>query len=373
MIVFVSRAALALALVPLAGRLARADEPAAAPIAVETSPAPQALGDLASTSSWQPPAPASVRAQLAIWAAKQSDPEKAQTELEANWPTGATEAGQGALAGEAALDRLVKTLSAIDPKVREVVEFTQKPRSGLVPPKFEVLQDEKVDPLVRNNLRLWYARWLARERLYDESQQQLSDLNPADVVDPASLLFYRAVAQHWFLDRPAGLDTLATLLQGEAYLPRRYETVAKLMKSDLEALKDDSLDHISRRMDDVKRRLDFGRTGKTVRSVEDGVIASLDKLIEEMEKQQQQQEEASSSSSKKAAAPVRPAEESRPMAGKGPGEVTSKRIGDQSGWGDLPPKQREEAIQQIGEEFPSHYREVIEQYFRKLASEEEEK
>jgi hypothetical protein len=36
----------------------------------------------------------------------------------------------------------------------------------------------------------------------------------------------------------------------------------------------------------------------------------------------------------------------------------------------LPAKEREEAMQQIGKDFPSHYREVIEQYFRKLASEE---
>jgi hypothetical protein len=30
-------------------------------------------------------------------------------------------------------------------------------------------------------------------------------------------------------------------------------------------------------------------------------------------------------------------------------------------------------LQQIGREFPSHYRDVIEQYFRRLASEGEEK
>ena len=53
--------------------------------------------------------------------------------------------------------------------------------------------------------------------------------------------------------------------------------------------------------------------------------------------------------------------------------MKSKNIGNHSGWGDLPPKEKEEAIQQISKEFPSHYRDIIEQYFRKLASEEEEK
>ena len=61
------------------------------------------------------------------------------------------------------------------------------------------------------------------------------------------------------------------------------------------------------------------------------------------------------------------------MGGKAPGNVTQKNIGNKSGWGDLPPKQREEALQQIGKDFPAHYRDVIEQYFRKLATENSEK
>ena len=58
------------------------------------------------------------------------------------------------------------------------------------------------------------------------------------------------------------------------------------------------------------------------------------------------------------------------MGGKGPGNIVQRDIGHQSGWGDLPPHQRQEALQQIGKDFPAHYRDVIEQYFRKLATEE---
>ena len=53
--------------------------------------------------------------------------------------------------------------------------------------------------------------------------------------------------------------------------------------------------------------------------------------------------------------------------------MTKKNVGNQSGWGDLPPKRREEAMQQIGKDFPSHYRDMVEQYFRKLATESDEK
>ncbi|MDX1944399.1 MAG: hypothetical protein SFU86_03255, partial [Pirellulaceae bacterium] len=66
-----------------------------------------------------------------------------------------------------------------------------------------------------------------------------------------------------------------------------------------------------------------------------------------------------------------PAPDSTPMGGKGPGQVANKDIGNKSGWGDLPPKQRQEALQQIGKDFPAHYRDMIEQYFRELASDEQ--
>ena len=35
------------------------------------------------------------------------------------------------------------------------------------------------------------------------------------------------------------------------------------------------------------------------------------------------------------------------MDGKGPGEVTKRKVGSGSGWGNLDPKQREEALQEL--------------------------
>jgi hypothetical protein len=157
----------------------------------------------------------------------------------------------------------------------------------------------------------------------------------------------------------------------------RYATVAMLMQADLQALKDESLDHISRRMNDITRRLDFGRAGKKVQGVENGVIASLDKLIEELEKQAQQAAGGGGGGgqgqNRGPAQGIRssnPASESTPAVGKGPGNLDKKRIGSSSGWGDLPAKEREEALQQIGKDFPSHYREIVESYFRKIAESE---
>ncbi|HEY5312750.1 MAG TPA: hypothetical protein VIK18_09520, partial [Pirellulales bacterium] len=214
------------------------------------------------------------------------------------------------------------------------------------------------------NLRVYYGRWLAHEALYDELLEQVKGLDPAQVADPATLLFCQSVAYHQLLDKDAGLKTVDRLLHDVAAVPARYLSLAKLMRADLDELEDESLDHIARRMEDIRRRLDLGRAGKKVRTEEDGVIASLDKMIEDMEKQQQQQQASGGS-----AGPSSPMQDSRIAPLKGPGDVAHRDIGHKSGWGNLPPKQREQALQEIGKDFPPHYRDVIEQYFRRLASE----
>jgi acyl-CoA reductase-like NAD-dependent aldehyde dehydrogenase len=62
-------------------------------------------------------------------------------------------------------------------------------------------------------------------------------------------------------------------------------------------------------------------------------------------------------------------EDSRIAGASGQGDVDRKRIEERDGWGNLPPAERQEALQQISRELPTHYREAIEAYFRKLATE----
>jgi hypothetical protein len=305
-----------------------------------------------------------IRTQVAKWLDEAKVEPAVKAQALALWP--AELAGES---GTELLKRLAETFAVADPQARELVEFCSHPLDGVVVPEFAFLKDEGRPALVRNNLRLLLGRWFSQERLYEESLAQLGDLTPEQVVDPASLLFYQGVAHHRLLQKEPGLKTIRRLLDDVEGQPQRYVSVAGMMYEDLKALKDDSLDHVSRLMDDVNRRLDLGRTGPKVRKVEDDIVASLDKLIEEMEKQQQQQQGGggAGSGSQRSSSP---AQDSRILGGRGPGDVDRKNIGSKSGWGDLPPKQRQEALQQIGKDFPSHYREVIEQYFRKLAGDE---
>jgi hypothetical protein len=168
------------------------------------------------------------------------------------------------------------------------------------------------------------------------------------------------------LNKEEGLKVINQLLDGAEASPRRYVAVAYLLQADLNSLEEETLDHIARRMEDVQRRLDLGRAGPKVRKVEDGVIESLDKMIKKIEDEQDKQNQSQPNSLQS----TRPADVSRPAGGNAPGNVTKKDIGHKSGWGDLPPKEREEALQQMGRDFPPHYRDAIEEYFRKLATQD---
>ncbi len=303
------------------------------------------------------------RALAFAWLDERKADEATRAAAESLWKAGA----QPPATSFDLLDRLAATFALADDRAKSLVALCSKPRQGGVLPAQDWLADEKTPAVLRNNLRLYYGRWLAHQLLYDESLAQLSGLQPADVIDPASLLFYTSVAHHRLLNKKDGLDAMSRLLSDVAAPPQRYVALAELMRDDLKALEDDSLDHVSRRMDDIRRRLDLGRAGQKVRKVEDGVIASLDKLIEELEKQQQQQQSSGSGGGPQ---PTQPMQDSRLARQNAAGDVERRKVGATAGWGDLPAKEREEAMQQIGKDFPSHYREVIEQYFRKLASEE---
>lgn len=263
--------------------------------------------------------------------------------------------------------RLAATFAACDPRAAKLIELCSRPRSQLSPSEESWLREPGASPLLANHLRLYYARWLVRKSLYDEAAEQLAGLEPSDVVVPAVLLFYRGVVYHALMNRDSGLESIDSLLLGADSSPKRYVAIARLMQEDLKNLQEESLDHIARRMGDIRRRLELGRAGPKVRKIEDGVVESLDKLIKKAEEQQQNQQSAEEM---EGAQSNTPAQDSFLKGGKSPGEVTKKHIGSASGWGELPPKEREEALQQIGRDFPSHYRDVVEQYFRRLATED---
>ena len=232
---------------------------------------------------------------------------------------------------------------------------------------------ESMPPEMRAALRTWIGRELTRARFYDEALPIFAEVDPAFSPDAASLLFYRGACYHALLKAKEALSDLRSLLQHETEIPVRYARTAKMMVADIKPLKEDSLDEISRLMTDVTRRLDLGRAGDATQEREQEVIDKLTKLIdkiEEQQKQQQQQQQQSGGGQGGSQGPGQssPMEDSKIAGASGQGDVDRKSQSEKSGWGNLPPSERQESLQQISRDLPTHYREAIEAYFRKLAT-----
>ena len=87
-----------------------------------------------------------------------------------------------------------------------------------------------------------------------------------------------------------------------------------------------------------------------------------------LEEQKKQQTSGGAGSAGGSMSDGRPMEDSQLAGGKGRGEVKQRELGDTEDWGNLPPREREDALQQIGRDYPAHYRDAIEQYFKRLAT-----
>jgi hypothetical protein len=321
--------------------------------------------DLAKPASWSIPTTAEVKAKLDDYLAGKQLDETARLKIEALWPDEAQP-----LDGSELLDRLAASLAVVEPKAAEVVTACRQHPLSLAATQFPALSDEALPPLVRDNLRLLVGRTLAQHDLVDESLEVLKEVSTQHVADPATLLFYQAIGQHRLLKKEDCLATAEKLLEHEPVLPRRYATLARLMKADIAPLEEDSLDEIARLMDDVRRRLALARAGKTVRDQEDTIIKKLEKMIDDLEQQRQmrqQQMRQRQQANRSGRQPNTPMQDSQRADLKGPGDVDPKNIGKRDGWGNLPPKERQEVLQQIGRELPAHFRETIEEYFKRLA------
>lgn len=355
--------ALLLVMIAVCPAAARADDTPAAP--APAAPDSGEGADLAKPPTWQVPSHDEVERTLQAWLERSGLPAERRQAALAFW---------GERGADPAYDRLDVVMGAVteaDPRCLPVLAVV--PATPGVPPVTAAalpawVAEEATDGFERGVVRLWLGRELVRQERFDDGLVVLAGLEPEAVVDPASLLFHTAACQHWLLRADDCIASLDRLLERSAEIPVRYERVARLLRADMTGLEEESLDHIARRMRDITRRLGQGRAGPVTRQVQDGVIDSLDKLIAAIEEKQNQQSGGGGAPGSGNSGNGKPMDDSRIAGGQGAGEVTRRDLGEGEGWGNLPPHEREQALQQIGREFPAHYREAIEQYFKRLAA-----
>ena len=232
----------------------------------------------------------------------------------------------------------------------------------LVAPAFA---DEKVDK----------GKKLTQQHLYDEALVELQDIDVEKTDSKIDLLFYRACCNFYLLNREKALTDLNRLLDYENEAPVRFIFTAKRMLYEIDSMKPDTLGEISQLMSDSARRLDKGKANKKLKDEQQLIIDKLDKLIKDLEEQQKQQQQMAQSQGgqggkSQSESGSKPLEESQAMDEKGAGDVDAKKYLNEKSWGNLPPEERQEAVQGIAKDLPWHYREAIEAYFRKIATDD---
>lgn len=318
---------------------------------------------LAADNVFSPPAPADVRTKALQWVAERGVTEKAVLEqIGREWAIDGD-----SLPAEETFQRVIRTLTLTDADAKKVVDSCREAVPAATWPREIAPITDAMPDFARQHLRLFVGRFLAQQQLYEEALEVLVAVDPKQVVDPASYFFQRAICEHQLLKKADAMKSLGNLLDNTQNVPERYKAVALLMRHDIEQLKDASLGEVAKKMLDVERRLNLGRGGEKTQKVEEEIVEALDEIIKKVEQQQQSAGGGGGQGGNQNQSGG-PAGDSSVKGATAPGEVDKKDIGNKAGWGSLAPKKAAEAKNVINRNFPSHYREAIEQYFKKLAN-----
>lgn len=317
----------------------------------------------------QAPTPEAARAQAEAWlkAAGKTDPATTKA-FQAIWDQ----------ADRSVLDRVSETLTLGNP---DAAKLLSEARDPAVPAPKEVpaqLKDAKLPTFYRANLALAYGKSLSNRRVYEEALDALKAVKVEQVVDPGVFLFHRAVAEHALLQKEEATRSIVRLIDDVDDAPDRYKLVATLMYLDMQTWRDKDLGWIARKMDNIERRLELARGGKQTQKIQKEVVARLDELIKQMENQAKGCSQCNGGAcpggqpqpgnGQGTNQPNQPMQDSQIANNSGPGKVDEKKLKELAEvWGKLPEKKRAEAMMELTRDMPARYRDVIENYFKKLA------
>jgi hypothetical protein len=229
----------------------------------------------------------------------------------------------------------------------------------------------------RNNVGLAYARALSFRRGHDEALVVLKNIQPEQVVAPATYLFTPAVCEHATLQRTEATRSIVRLLEDGAGAPERYRTVSALMLLDMQTWKDKDLGAVARKMNVIGERLDVAKGGPQTQKLQKEVILRLDELIKELENKAKGQGNSNGGSCPNGgqpgngggANPSAPMQDSNIANNGGSGRVDPQKMQKLlQQWGQLPPREQARALQELTRGMSPRHREAIENYFRNIAS-----
>lgn len=195
---------------------------------------------------------------------------------------------------------------------------------------------------------------------------------------PGAVRFMVGFCQVHNLEYDAAKKTFEAFLRsGAAGAPERFRIAATQMLTELSRRSPGRLGDVYDLMHYARRKLSHGETDELVQTRQTEAVGLLDVLIEEAEEQEQQGDGDGSggggggggspsgnrgggSGAKRS---TLPGGESRT------GQLRKRRARPGEAWGRMPPKARDQILQSLQKQFPSRYRDLLEQYYEQLARE----
>lgn len=299
-----------------------------------------------------------------------------------DYPQSAREfvAGQAAPADESPGEFIDSSLAVLSPAFKDGLDHFFEDRHEAAAAAFEKLASDS-DPFLAVAAAGFATSALVELDRIDRCRQMLTVIfeahEPIDryTVTPEGLRFMVAYCQVHNLEYAKAFESLESFLESYPDAPERLRTSAIQMLTELARRAPGQLGDVFDLMRYAQRKITHGEVGEPVVKRQKEAIDLLDALIEEAEQQEQQGQgdggggggspggNQSGGGAKRSALPGGQATE---------GELRRRRARPGEAWGKMPPKERERILQDLQKQFPSRYRDLLEQYFEQLAKDSDE-
>lgn len=167
---------------------------------------------------------------------------------------------------------------------------------------------------------------------------------------------------------------LTRFLQTYPQAPQRLRVTATQIVTEIDRRIPGKLGDVRDLLAYAHHRIELGETGEPVAQRQQQAVALLDNMIQEAEENEKNARQKSPSGGGKGnkPQPSSGAKESRIPSGAPPGDTALRRsrVAPGEAWGKMPPREREQIIQTLQRQFPSQYRDLLEQYYRQLAKDQ---
>lgn len=280
------------------------------------------------------------------------------------------------------LSQFIQTsLAVLSPRFKEALDLVDKDQRNRALDIFLELAKSD-DPYLAVSSTSLAATTLIEQEQFDRAQKLLiaaiKDHAPITrfTLTPDHFEFMLGYCQVHGLEYDDALATLVDFLRRYPQAPDRLRVTATQMVTELSRRIPGKLGDVHDLMNVARRELSHGQAGDEVVKRQGEAVALLDKLIKEAEDQEKSNgggggEGGKSGSPNTPNQPSGGAKQSVLPGGQEKETVLRQtKASPGETWGKMPPKQREEILQSIQKQFPSRYRDLLEQYYKQLAKDQ---